>query len=101
MKKAFLLRLLVALLFVSAGSATIANYTGSSYAKAAADGTGGVYNTQVINYLTSYGYTGICITNIDASGTRTSTSTNHPGYVTYTYVLNGMIVGHEDVATNR
>jgi hypothetical protein len=101
MKKAFLLRLLAAILVLTATTVTIQKITGYSTANAAADGSGGVWNSQVISNLNSYGYTGVSILSIDASGTRTCSSTNHVGYSTIVYVLNGMIVGHEDVANAR
>jgi hypothetical protein len=101
MKKAFFLRLLAALLIITTVTAGIQSYTGSQTVNAAADGTGGVWNTQVTSYLNGYGYTGVTINSVDALGNRYCTSTNHVGYSTTVYVFNGMITGHEDFPTAR
>ncbi|HEY6160840.1 MAG TPA: hypothetical protein VI112_06440 [Bacteroidia bacterium] len=102
MKKSIIIRALAATLVLTAAT-TAVNFTTSStvaYAASYPDGTGGVWNSQVVEFLTAHGYTGITINSIDAQGNRTCHSTNHAGFYTIVYVQNRQIVSWEDSPDN-
>ena len=104
MKTKIFIRALAALLVLTAATTTFSSFTTTGTAHAALrypDGTGGIWNSEVISYLKTYGYLNIVITNIDQYGNRTSTSSNHVGYHTFTYVSGGAIIGHEDAPDNN
>ena len=65
------------------------------------DGTGGVWNYQVLNYLDAHNHANSSIYDIDATGNRFSTCPSLPGYYTITHVSHARITGHEDVQMNN
>src|SRR6266513_2488911 len=92
--KKIILRAMLATLVITAATASIGFLNNSFAAKAEIrygypDGTGGVWNRQVLQYLTAYDYTAINIYYIDANGNRYCTSSNHPGYYTIVHVSAG------------
>jgi hypothetical protein len=108
-KKQFMkktLRFLLVAMVLTAGISVTQFITKSSTANAAPigsypDGTGGVWNDQVISYLTQFRYSGVLVVNIDMYGNRKCYSANHPGYFTTVYVSGGAIIGHGDFPDNN
>lgn len=100
--KKMIIKALLATLVITATTTSFGFISNSSTAKAEMkigypDGTGGVWNYQVLNYLTAHDHPNSTIFNIDAYGRRYSTCPSLPGYYTITYVNRGAIVGHDDV----
>jgi hypothetical protein len=102
MKKSIITKVLAATLVLTVATTAInfAMKTTVAYATSYPDGTGGVWNTQVVSYLQGYGYENIVIVSIDQYGNRTCTSSNHIGYNTVVYVSGGRIVDHQDIPQN-
>ena len=65
------------------------------------DGTGGVWNAQVLAYLNLHDHLNSTIYDIDATGNRYSTCPALPSYYTITHVAHARITGHEDVPMNN
>ena len=73
-----------------------------TYTVAFEDGTGGVYNQQVVDYLTAFGYERINVKEILSDGDRICTAFDPVGIpvLILVDVNQGQIVGHEESGGN-
>ena len=100
MKKT-ILKAFLAVLLITAATTAYDVISGSTSANATEkltsypDGTGGVWNKDVVNYLIANGFSNISIYNIDQYGDRYC-NTNLVGYYTVVYVSNRQIIGFEN-----